>query len=91
MGALGTLNQTCGIKIGNMILNGRQVAIVVIEDARFGKDKHGDTTLAHVIDGMSEILKENEENNDATTKQAPCDLVLPGSFNQTTSISREAS
>jgi len=68
MGALGTLNQTCGIKIGNLILSGKQMAVVVIEDARFGKDGHGNTTLTHVIDGIGKILKENEGSNESATK-----------------------
>lgn len=83
LGALGTLGQTCGVKIGNTVLNGKQMAVVVIEDARFSKDEKGNTTLAHVIEGTSQEIKEKQENNDADTKQTQRDLVLPRPLDQT--------
>jgi hypothetical protein len=40
-----------GVKIANAIWNGRQAAIAVIEDARFGRDEKGITLLSEVIEG----------------------------------------
>ena len=56
LGALGTLGQTRGVKIANAEWNGRQVAIAIIEDARFGADEKGITLLSNVVEG--EALKE---------------------------------
>ena len=51
MGALGTLGRMRGVKIANAEWNGRQVAIAVIEDTRFGRDEKGITLLSDVIEG----------------------------------------
>lgn len=56
LGALGTLGQTRGVKIANAFWNGRQVAIAVIESARFGADEKGISLLSNVIAG--EEIKE---------------------------------
>ena len=48
LGALGTLNRLSGVKIHNLKIGGRPVALAVIEDAQFGEDDEGNTTLKEV-------------------------------------------
>ncbi|HRJ59063.1 MAG TPA: hypothetical protein PLV64_22450 [Anaerolineales bacterium] len=45
LGALGTLNRSSGVKTLNARINGKPVAMALIEDARFGEDAEGNTTL----------------------------------------------
>ena len=45
LGALGTLNRSSGVRTINMELNGQPVALALIEDAQFGEDIEGNTTL----------------------------------------------
>jgi hypothetical protein len=45
LGALGTLNRSSGVRTMNTEVNGRPVALAVLEDARFGTDANGFTTL----------------------------------------------
>lgn len=44
-GALGTLNRMSGVKILNGQLDGRPIALAIIEEAQFGEDDQGNTTL----------------------------------------------
>ncbi len=44
-GALGTLNRLSGVKILNTQIDGQLVALAFIEDAQFGEDDQGNTTL----------------------------------------------
>jgi hypothetical protein len=45
LGALGTLNRSSGVRTINMEMNGQPVALALIEDAQFGEDTEGNTTL----------------------------------------------
>lgn len=45
LGALGTLNRSSGVQTVNTELNGKSVALALIEGAQFGEDAEGNTTL----------------------------------------------
>jgi len=45
LGALGTLNRSSGVRTVNTELDGKPVALALIEDAQFGEDTEGNTTL----------------------------------------------
>ena len=48
LGALGTLGRLSGVKTTNIEINGREVAVAVIEGAKFGEDENGNTLLDEV-------------------------------------------
>jgi len=48
LGALGTLNRLSGVRIHNLKIGGHPIALAVIEDAQFGEDNEGNTTLEEV-------------------------------------------
>lgn len=50
LGALGTLNRSSGVRTLNTAMNGKPIALALIEDAQFGEDTEGNTTL----DGLNE-------------------------------------
>jgi len=54
LGALATLNRSSGVKTINTEVNGKSVALALIEDAQFGEDIEGNTTLDNIPlrDGM---------------------------------------
>ena len=45
LGALGTLNRSSGVQTVNTELNGKSIALALIEGAQFGEDAEGNTTL----------------------------------------------
>jgi hypothetical protein len=45
LGALGTLNRSSGVRTMNAEVNGKPVALAVLENVTFGKDENGFTTL----------------------------------------------
>ena len=45
LGALATLNRSSGVKTINTEVNGKSIALAMIEDAQFGEDIEGNTTL----------------------------------------------
>ena len=45
LGALGTLNRSSGVQTMNTELNGKSIALALIEDAQFGEDTEGNMTL----------------------------------------------
>lgn len=46
LGALGTLNRSSGVRTFNTEMDGRPVALALIENAKFEKDAEGFTTLS---------------------------------------------
>ena len=50
LGALGTLHRSSGVRTMNTEINGKSIALALIEDAQFGEDFEGNTTL----NGMNE-------------------------------------
>jgi len=48
LGALGTLNRSSGVQTMNTEVNGKPIALAFIEDAQFGEDTEGNTTLYEV-------------------------------------------
>jgi hypothetical protein len=57
LGALGSVNRHAGVKTLNLIMNGKPVALALIENASFGQDTEGNTTL-------NEADSELENQND---------------------------
>ena len=51
LGALGTLNRSSGVRTINTEMNGQPIALALIEDAQFGEDTEGNTTLDEIKDG----------------------------------------
>ena len=45
LGALGTLSRWSGVRMLNTEMNGKPVALALIEAAQFGEDNEGNTTL----------------------------------------------
>jgi hypothetical protein len=45
LGALATLGQLSGVKATNIEVDGKKVAVAVIDGARFDEDENGNTTL----------------------------------------------
>jgi len=56
LGALGTLNRSSGVQTLNAKMNGKPVALAVIEGAQFGEDTEGNTTL----DELKDVNEDNE-------------------------------
>ena len=50
LGALGTLNRSSGVQTMNTKMNGKAIALALIEDAQFGEDTEGNTTLYKTIE-----------------------------------------
>lgn len=48
LGALATLNRSSGVKTINTEVNGKLVALAMIEGAQFGEDTEGNTTLDNI-------------------------------------------
>ena len=48
LGALGSVNRHAGVKTLNVEVNGRSIALALIEGAAFGEDLEGNTTLDEV-------------------------------------------
>ena len=48
LGALATLNRSSGVKTINTEVNGKPVALAMIEGAQFGEDTEGNTTLDNI-------------------------------------------
>ena len=48
LGALGTLSRWSGVRMLNTEMNGKPVALALIEGARFGEDNEGNTTLNEI-------------------------------------------
>jgi hypothetical protein len=48
LGSLGTLSRSSGVQTLNAELNGKPVALALIEGARFGEDNEGNTTLNEI-------------------------------------------
>ena len=48
LGALATLGRSSGVRTVNAELDGHPVALAVIEDAQFGEDSNGNTTLKEI-------------------------------------------
>jgi hypothetical protein len=46
LGALGSVNRYAGVKTLNLDIDGRPTALALIEDAQFGQDADGNTTLS---------------------------------------------
>ncbi|MCJ7432484.1 MAG: hypothetical protein MUO77_03260 [Anaerolineales bacterium] len=59
LGALGTLNRSSGVRTINTEMNGQPVALALIEDAQFGEDTEGNTTL-------NGITKTEDDNTHTT-------------------------
>jgi hypothetical protein len=45
LGALGSVNRYAGVRTVNLHVDGRAIALALIEDASFGQDADGNTTL----------------------------------------------
>jgi len=52
LGALGTLNRSSGVQTLNTEVNGKPVALAMIEGAQFGEDTEGNTTLNEIASHM---------------------------------------
>ena len=50
VGALGAVNRWAGVRTLNLEVDGKPVALALIESARFGQDEAGITTLSVPID-----------------------------------------
>lgn len=48
LGALATLGRLSGVKATNIEVDGKKVAVAVIDGARFDEDENGNTTLNEV-------------------------------------------
>jgi hypothetical protein len=59
LGSLGTLNRSSGVRTLNTEMNGKSVALALIEGARFGEDNEGNTTL-------DELTESNEDHEHKT-------------------------
>jgi hypothetical protein len=59
LGSLGTLNRSSGVRTLNTEMNGKSVALALIEGARFGEDNEGNTTL-------DELTESNEGHEHKT-------------------------
>ncbi len=56
LGSLGTLNRSSGVRTLNAEMNGKPVALALIEGAQFGEDDEGNTTL----DGFMEANEDDD-------------------------------
>ena len=52
LGALGSVNRYAGVKTLNLTLDGKPVALALIENANFGQDTQGNTTLNEADDEL---------------------------------------
>ena len=52
LGALGSVNRYAGVKTLNLIMNGKPIALALIENASFGRDTEGNTTLDEADDEL---------------------------------------
>jgi hypothetical protein len=48
---LGTLNRSSGVRTINTEMNGKPIALAMIEGAQFGEDTEGNTTLDEIANG----------------------------------------
>ena len=48
LGALGSVNRHAGVKTLNLEFDGHRIALALIEDAQFGEDIEGNTTLQEI-------------------------------------------
>ena len=56
LGALSTLGRLSGVKATNIEVDGKIIAVAVIDGARFDEDEDGNTTLNAVEELMKESL-----------------------------------
>jgi hypothetical protein len=54
LGALGTLSKLSGVRTANIEVNGKPVAVAVIEDVVFAEDANGNTILNAVAEELLE-------------------------------------
>ncbi len=59
LGSLGTLNRSSGVRTLNAEMDGKSVALALIEGARFGEDNEGNTTL-------DELTESNDDHEHKT-------------------------
>ena len=59
LGALGTLNRSSGVQTLNTEMNGKFIALALIENAQFGEDIEGNTTLDSIPFGMESMKNED--------------------------------
>ena len=58
LGALGSVNRYAGVKTLNLIMNGKPIALALIENASFGRDTEGNTTLDEADDELENQIEE---------------------------------
>ena len=58
LGALGSVNRYAGVKTLNLIMNGKPIALALIENASFGRDTEGNTTLNEADDELETRIEE---------------------------------
>ena len=58
LGALGSVNRYAGVKTLNLIMNGKPIALALIENASFGRDTEGNTTLDEADDELETQIEE---------------------------------
>jgi len=58
LGALGSVNRYAGVKTLNLIMNGKPIALALIENASFGRDTEGNTTLNEADDELEIRIEE---------------------------------
>ena len=58
LGALGSVNRYAGVKTLNLIMNGKPIALALIENASFGRDTEGNTTLDEADDELETQVEE---------------------------------
>ena len=58
LGALGSVNRYAGVKTLNLIMNGKPIALALIENASFGRDAEGNTTLNEADDELETQIEE---------------------------------
>jgi len=58
LGALGSVNRYAGVKTLNLNMNGNPIALALIENASFGRDTEGNTTLDEADDELETQVEE---------------------------------
>jgi len=58
LGALGSVNRYAGVKTLNLNMNGKPIALALIENASFGRDTEGNTTLDEADDELETQVEE---------------------------------
>ena len=58
LGALGSVNRHAGVKTLNVEFEGHRIALALIEDAQFGEDIEGNTTLHDMASEKEEPIEE---------------------------------